>query len=306
MEGMLFKEFPVTPSFESFPVQIRAQLLKDLFNILYSILEIHCTGYLLIFYEGVDEIYIKIKNIVEEILNSKGFSVLLEKYPKSIPTSLHSLGSDADIEWEFLNQEIIGFQGSIIEFCVNHHASYEEAKDIFSGVLKSYDDFIDGYRKRKTQYCKNWFNNIEKKVKNQNQLEHPNKEYINSQRILDLRAIHSDKFDLTKLIRLCEEINNCYFNKCYFAIALLSRSLIDHIPPIFNCQNFHEVANNYSEGGKSFKETMQHLDFSLRKIADLHLHVQIRKNEVLPNNTQIDFSNEIDLLLAEICRLLKK
>jgi len=302
---MLFKDFPVAPSIESFPITIRAQLLKDLFIRFFSILEIHSTGYLLILYDGVDEIYIKIKNIIEEILNSEGFSGLLEKFPQSIPTSLHSLGSDADIEWEFLNQEIVVFQGSIIEFCVNNHASYEEVKDIFCGVLKSYDDFIDGYKRKKMQDCQDWLRNIEKKAKSQNPLERTNKEFINSQRILNLREIQSDKFDLSKLIRLCDEINKCFFNECYFAVALLSRSLIDHISPIFNLRNFHEVANNYNEGGKSFKETMQHLDFSLRKIADLHLHNQIRSKEVLPNNTQIDFSNEIDLLLAEICRLLK-
>ena len=51
---------------------------------------------------------------------------------------------------------------------------------------------------------------------------------------------------------------------------------------------------------------MQILSNSLRKIADNYLHTQIRKNEVLPNSTQIDYSNDVDLLLSEIIRLLKQ
>jgi hypothetical protein len=36
------------------------------------------------------------------------------------------------------------------------------------------------------------------------------------------------------------------------------------------------------------------------------LHYQIRKSETLPNETQIGFSNDIDVLLSEIVRILKK
>jgi len=300
------KESSVNSSIESFPIQIRAQLLKDLFKRLQSILEIHCTGYLLIFYDGIDDIYIKIRKTIEEILNTEGFSALLDNYPKSIPLSLHAMGQDADIEWEFLNQEIIEFTGLIIEFCIDHNAGYEDAEEIFKGALESHDEFINGYRRKIKQDCQKWFSNIEKKMKNVKQDDQEKKEYINPQRINNLKEIQSDEFDLTKLIHICEEINHCNSNKCYFAVALLLRSLIDHIPPIFNFHSFHEIANNYNGGGKSFKESMEYLDMSLRKIADSYLHVQIRKQEILPNNTQIDFSNNVDVLLGEICRVLKK
>ena len=49
---------------------------------------------------------------------------------------------------------------------------------------------------------------------------------------------------------------------------------------------------------------MIHLDTSSRKIANAHLHTQIRKKEILPNQTQVDFSNDIDVLLSEIVRIL--
>lgn len=50
---------------------------------------------------------------------------------------------------------------------------------------------------------------------------------------------------------------------------------------------------------------MDHLQKSSRKIADSHLHIMIRKKEVLPNATQVDFKNDLDRLLGEIVRILK-
>jgi len=90
------------------------------------------------------------------------------------------------------------------------------------------------------------------------------------------------------------------------AVTMLSRALIDHIPPIFGFRNFTEVANNYG-GAKhtSFKKQMQHLEKSLRNIADSYLHNQIRKKESLPNRVQTNFSNDFDVLLAEIISILQ-
>jgi len=128
--------------------------------------------------------------------------------------------------------------------------------------------------------------------------------YVDVARIAELQAIDSLQFDLARLIELCEELNVCNSNGCYLAVAVLARALLDHIPPIFGASTFSEIANNY-KGTRSFKDSMQHLDNSCRKIADAHLHVQIRKNEVLPNKTQVNFSNDLDVLLAEIVRVLR-
>ena len=103
---------------------------------------------------------------------------------------------------------------------------------------------------------------------------------------------------------MCEELNICYSSKAYFATLMLVRSILDHIPPIFGCKSFSEIANNYS-GGKSFKEVMQRLENTSRKIADSYLHLQIRNSESLPNLTQVKFTNELDVLLGEIHRILK-
>ncbi len=129
--------------------------------------------------------------------------------------------------------------------------------------------------------------------------------YINPSRIREIEEIRgNNKYDLSKLIEILKEINSSYQHQCLYSVIALTRILLDHIPPIFNCKNFDEVANNYP-GGKSFKKSMRHLKDSCRNIADHHIHNQVRQSETLLNETQINFSNDLDVLLSEIVRLLK-
>jgi hypothetical protein len=129
--------------------------------------------------------------------------------------------------------------------------------------------------------------------------------YVDPDRIAELKQIAHPDFDLTKLVRLCEELNVCFAAECYLAVAMLTRALIDHIPPIWGCRNFTEVANN-STGSKSVKGSMRNLENSSRNIADQHLHCQVRRSESLPTARQVDFANDLDVLLGEVARLLKK
>lgn len=127
-------------------------------------------------------------------------------------------------------------------------------------------------------------------------------EYISQTRLNELQTLKSNAFDFRKLIRICEELDLCFRNQCYLAVATLTRALLDHVPPIFGCNSFTEVANNYA-GAKSFRDSMLHLENSARKIGDAHLHIRIRNKETLPTSTQVNFSNDIDVLLAEIVRI---
>lgn len=127
--------------------------------------------------------------------------------------------------------------------------------------------------------------------------------YVDPQRIQDLELIENSDFDLSKLIQKCKELNIAYSTESYFSVGMLTRSIIDHVPPIFGKRNFSDVAGGY--GTRSFKDSMNHLDKSSRKIADSLLHTQIRKKEVLPSKTQVNFSSDLDVLLAEIIRILK-
>lgn len=127
---------------------------------------------------------------------------------------------------------------------------------------------------------------------------------ISETRLNELRAVPSTQFDFVKLIRLCEETNTAYSEGCYFATAMLTRGLLDHVPPVFGKRNFSEVANNYG-GTKSFREAMEHLDSAAKKVADGHLHTQIRKSETLPTSQQVNFASGLDVLLSEIVRIMQ-
>ena len=127
-------------------------------------------------------------------------------------------------------------------------------------------------------------------------------DYVHKNRLDELRYVESNDFDLSKLIRLCEELNTVFQHENYLSVAMLVRAILDHVPPIFGYKTFIEVVNNY--GGKSLKKSLQNLQNSSRNIADAHLHEPIRQKESLPNETQVDFRNDLDVLLAEIVRIL--
>lgn len=131
--------------------------------------------------------------------------------------------------------------------------------------------------------------------------------FVDLERIEELEKLSQDRFDLSKLIRLCEELNSNHASKNYYSIALLTRAIIDHIPPVFGLKNFTELANNYkSENNeRSFKKQMSHLNNSLRSVGDTSIHSQIRSSESTLNMTQVDFRSDLDVLLAEIVRILK-
>ena len=128
--------------------------------------------------------------------------------------------------------------------------------------------------------------------------------YIDDQRLRELRGIRSPKFDLSRLIALCDELNTTWRERAHHATGMLVRAIMDHVPPIFGLSSFSQIASNYG-GARSFKEAMASLETAARKIGDAHLHTQIRVRESLPTPTQVNFSQQLDVLLAEIVRLLK-
>jgi hypothetical protein len=126
--------------------------------------------------------------------------------------------------------------------------------------------------------------------------------FVAETRLTELRTIGAASFDLRRLIRLCEELNVAYIEGCYHATAMLTRALLDHVPPVFGKRTFAEVASNY--GSKSFKDSMRHLENGARKIGDAHLHTPIRSRETLPTAQQVAFGPQVDVLLEEIARIL--
>jgi hypothetical protein len=127
--------------------------------------------------------------------------------------------------------------------------------------------------------------------------------YVHSLRIAEVVAASSIKWDMRRLVRLCEELNSASDQGCHMSVAMLVRSITDHVPPIFGMKSFSEVANNH--GGKSFRDHMGHLNESLRKVADKYLHAQIRPSEGLPTSVQVDFRSALDSLLEEVVRIAR-
>jgi hypothetical protein len=75
--------------------------------------------------------------------------------------------------------------------------------------------------------------------------------FVSSRRMEELSAVTAKQFDLTKLTRLCAELDAAYEDDCYMSIGMLVRAIVDHVPPIFNAKTFTEVANKYA-GSSSF------------------------------------------------------
>jgi hypothetical protein len=132
--------------------------------------------------------------------------------------------------------------------------------------------------------------------------------FVDVARIDELRMLVGGKPDPLRLVRLCEETNINFAAGCTMGAALLARTIINHVPPALGFKTFAEVANNYGGDPKtqrSFKKIAQRLEETQRAIADSIAHETMREAESLPTFTQIDFSQELDLLLAEVARVLR-
>jgi hypothetical protein len=125
--------------------------------------------------------------------------------------------------------------------------------------------------------------------------------YVAPSRILELQ-IGTGGWDTKRLVRMLQELNSANQNGMHMATAMLVRAIVDHVPPIFSAKNFTEVANNI--GGRSIGQSLKHLDNSLRSIADNQLHAHIRPREVLPSESQVDFRQDLDVLLQEVLRVI--
>lgn len=128
--------------------------------------------------------------------------------------------------------------------------------------------------------------------------------FLNADRLGELAALPKTKYDIARLAQMLAELDRAYRNHSYLSCIFLIRAILDHIPPIFGLKSFAEIANNYAGGGKSFRESMRHLDNASRKIADSHLHSQIRTQETVPNKTQVEFRADMDVLIGEVVRIL--
>jgi len=181
------------------------------------------------------------------------------------------------------NQDL---QNSIGQINTDIENSIYEAYDLHSDLLVIIDDIREALSKTPVEWSA---------LQN---------EFVDSSVIEKLRLVQNPNYDLTKVIQFCQEINGTFNAGYYLSTALLIRSLINHIPPIFGHKTFQQVV---SQATKSRKELFMPLDQVARDVGDLHTHDTIRHKENLPTKRQIElFKPSIEILLQEIITELQK
>jgi len=200
----------------------------------------------------------------------------------------------------------IGYANAFYPECLKNMASRIPARNVYTNSTGYNAPSLYSWPKCQedcVRYSKT--DNIESWLEDRDNKKTPSNIYVSNNRIEELKEIKHKKYDLTKLIELCNELNHCFSRGDFLAVSMLVRAIIDHVPPIFGKQRFKEVVNNYP-WKKSYKKAIENLENSLRNIADIYLHAQIRQRETLPNEIQVNFSQSLDLLLSEIITILQK
>ena len=129
--------------------------------------------------------------------------------------------------------------------------------------------------------------------------------FVDLGRIEELSSLPRSEFDVSRLARLCEELNICFHHNCFHAVAFITRAILDHVPPVFGFKTFKEVANNY-DGGRTFKGIASQLEDVSRKVSDALLHMPMSDSEILPTPTQVDVRQQLDSVLGEVVRIRRR
>ena len=132
---------------------------------------------------------------------------------------------------------------------------------------------------------------------------HVKSSFISLERIKELEELKSNKFELTKLISLCNELNICHKEKCWYSVIALTRTIANYVPPIFGQPNFESVV---SQSSTSLKKLLDKLQTDAKNIADHHLHEQAKLGEAILTEQQVDFRNQLDVLLGEVVKAIKR
>jgi len=176
------------------------------------------------------------------------------------------------------------------------HKYYEATASFIVGVAEQLNEFLYLIDKVATQN-----KNTGQKVRNE---DVGKTAYIDINTLLRLNKIESDNFDLSRLIAICNELDDNYSLENYHSCGMLLRAILDHIPPIFDKKNFDDVCAQH--GGKTFKDIMRPLNETAKKIGDDYLHTQISKKVLAVTKTQVSFQPNLDMLLNEVAAILER
>jgi len=62
--------------------------------------------------------------------------------------------------------------------------------------------------------------------------------------ITRLEKLESSRVDVASLVRMCSEINSSYAHGNVLATALVMRTVLNHVPPVFGYDSFVQVVAN--------------------------------------------------------------
>lgn len=126
--------------------------------------------------------------------------------------------------------------------------------------------------------------------------------FLSDRLLMELRTISSRKFDLRKLIRFCEELNDSYSRENYLSAIMLLRAIMNHTPPLFGHTTFTQVVAHANRSSKGILEQLH----DARPIGDLHNHMTIRQFEPLPTKAQIEpYKPGFEIFISEVMFALK-
>lgn len=131
-------------------------------------------------------------------------------------------------------------------------------------------------------------------------------DYIKPATIDALRAIEPERYDATALVRLCEELNICYADGRVPEVEMIVRSIQEHVRPIFKVAKFWEILSDYHEGSPEFRRSIITLMQSQRDIANYWLHGKRRPNETPLTMSKVEFTREVNILLDEAVKILRR
>lgn len=113
-----------------------------------------------------------------------------------------------------------------------------------------------------------------------------------------LSHAQSPTFDVAFLVQMCREINSCFAHGNLVATTLLMRAVLNYVPPLFGQDTFTQVVAN---SGRSQRDSFDHLESGLRRIADFHTHRRIGPTELYPSPAQVEpFKPQFELLLQQV------
>jgi hypothetical protein len=125
-----------------------------------------------------------------------------------------------------------------------------------------------------------------------------NAAFLNTEVLLRLKGVQGARLDPSKLVKMCEELNDAYARGNYVSSALLLRAIINHVPSVFGASTFSEVV---SQSGRSIKAILARLNDDARPIADLHTHILMRQTEYLPTKNQLEpYKTSFEVLIQEV------